>query len=126
MNITKKHNMCFSVQCVRDIHSLLSIPMSDMQILCLCFTLFDQHPDIIGMELHKSRDTEEAYVVVAAAALPSLITYNTWTTADYSGLTNNLLSFQLVPTNTEGTPTLLGVALLIHVPIYRNQHVEGD
>ena len=78
--------------------------MSDMQILCLCFTLFDQHPDIIGMELHKRLDTEEACVVVAAAALPSLLTYNTWTTADYSGLTNNLLSFQLVPTNPDGTP----------------------
>ena len=126
MNITKQHNMCFSVKCVREIQSLLSIPMSDMQSLCVCVTLFGQHPDIIGMELPKLRDAEEADGVAAAAALPLLLTYNTWNTADYSGLTKNLLSFQLVPTNPDGTPAFLGVALLMHMPAYRNQHMELD
>ena len=81
---------------------------------------------MIGMELPKHRDAEEADGVVAAAAFSSLLIYNTWTPADYSGLTNSLLSFQLVPTKPGGTPTLLGVALLMNMPIYRNQHVDGD
>ena len=62
----------------------------------------------------------------AADALPSILTYDKWTTAYYSGLANNLLSFQLVPTNLGGTPAFLGVDLLMHISTYRNQHVEGD
>ena len=64
--------------------------------------------------------------MVADALFTSLIPYNTRTTADYSGLTNNLLSFQLVPTNPGGNPALLGVDLLMYMPTYRNQHMEGD
>ena len=63
--------------------------------------------------------------MVAAAALPSLMIYNTWTTSDYSGFTKNILSFQIVPTNPGGTPALLVVALIIHISTYCNQHVEG-
>ena len=64
--------------------------------------------------------------MVADDVFPSLMPYNTWSTADYSGLTKNLLSFQLVPTNPDGTPAFLGVALLMHMPAYRNQHMELD
>ena len=113
IDIMKNHNMCFSVQCVRDIHSLLSIPLSDMQILCVCITLCAQHLYIIGMKPPKRRYVEESYGAVVAATFPSLLPYNAWTTAYYSGLTNNLLSFKLVPTNPDGAPTFLGVALFI-------------
>ena len=58
MNIMKKYNMCFSVQCVREIHSLLARPMSDMQSLRVCVTVFNQNPEMIGMELPKHGDAE--------------------------------------------------------------------
>ena len=36
MDIMEKHNKWFSLECVRDIHSSLSITLSDMQILRVC------------------------------------------------------------------------------------------
>ena len=81
---------------------------------------------MIATGLPKLRDTEEVDGVVAASALPSLLPYNTRTTTDYCGLTNNLLSFQLAPTNPNNTPALLMVALLIHMSTYRNHNMEGD
>ena len=75
MDIMKKHNMCFSVQYVRDIHSFVSIPMSDMQIIFVCVTLCDKHPYMIGMELTKLLDAEESDGSVAADALMSLLPY---------------------------------------------------
>ena len=53
VDIMKNHNLCFSVQCVRDIHCLLSIPMYDIQILCVCVTLWDHHKEMISMVLPK-------------------------------------------------------------------------
>ena len=117
--------MCFSVQCVREIHSFLSIPMSEMHRLSLCVTLFNKHPEIIGMELYKCRYEEEDGAV-CSVELPSLLPYNAWTTADYSGLTNNILSFQLVPYNIISTPALLGFDLLMHMSTYLNQYMEVD
>ena len=39
---------------------------------------------------------------------------------------NNLLTFQLVPKNPDGTLVLSGEDLLKHMLTYANQHVEGD
>ena len=69
MYIMEKHNKWFSLECVRGIHSSLSVPLSDMQILCVCVTLFDQYPDMIEMELPQSRDAEEGGADGAVSAL---------------------------------------------------------
>ena len=58
MGIMEKHNKCFSLECVREIHSSLSIPLSDMQSLCVCVTLCYQHLEMIEMELPQRRDAE--------------------------------------------------------------------
>ena len=69
MGIMEKHNKCFSLECVRDIHSSLSIPLSDMQSLRVCVTLCYQHPEMIEMELPQRRDAEEGG---ADGAVPAL------------------------------------------------------
>ena len=56
---------------------------------------------------------------------PSL-PYDTKTTANPCGLNNNILTFQLVPKNLDGTLVLSGEDLLKHMLMYTNQHVEGD
>ena len=126
MDLVKKHSMCLSVQCVRQIHSFLSIPMSDIQILHVCVTICDQNPDMIGMEIPKLQDAEESGGAVTDDAFTSLMTYNTQTNEDYSGFTNNILSFQLVTTNTNGNPELLGVNLLMHMSTYYNQNIKRE
>ena len=57
------------------------------------------------------------------AGLPSLPS-DAKTTANTCGLNNNLLTFQLVPKNPDGTLVLSGEDLLKHVSTYANQHVE--
>ena len=84
----------------------------------MCVILCYQNPDIIGLEPPKCRDTEEADEAVTADGFFVTDKYNACTTVDYSGLTNNLLSFQLVPTNPDDTPALSRVALLMHMHIY--------
>ena len=101
----KKQNMCFSVWCVLGRFTVLIHPyVWHSNTSCVCVTVCYQNPEIIGIELPKLLDAEEADGAVDVASFPSLLPYNSWTTADYSGLTNNLLSFQLVPTNPDGTP----------------------
>ena len=65
---------------------------------------------MIGIKLPKLRYAEESDGAVAADVLPSLLPYNAFTTADYNGLTNNLLSFQIFSTNSGITPVLSGIA----------------
>ena len=129
MCIMEKHNKYFSLECVRDIHSSLSIPLSDMKSLRVCVTLCYQHPDMIEMELPQRRDAEEGGADGAVSALtqdvvPSL-PYDEKTTANTCRLNNNLLTFQLVPKNPDGTLVLLGEDLLKHILTYANQNVEG-
>ena len=93
--------------------------MSDIKIILVCVTICDHNLDIIGVELSKLRDAEEADVAVSADLLPSLLAYNAWTTVDYGGLTNKILSFQIVPINRNGTTAFSGVALIMHMSTYR-------
>ena len=59
MDIMEKHNKWFSLECVRDIHSSLSIRLSYMQSLCVCVTLCDRYPKTIEMGLPQRLDAEE-------------------------------------------------------------------
>ena len=97
--------------------------MYDMKTLCVCVTLCDQHPDMIGTELPKWKDAGEADGTVAADAFSSLIEYNVCTTVELSGKTNNILSFKLVPTNPDNTPALSLVDLHIHMYTYWNHNM---
>ena len=56
MGIMEKHSKCLSLECVREIHSSLSIPLSDMQSLRVCVTLCYQHPEMIKMEIPHHQD----------------------------------------------------------------------
>ena len=119
MGIMKKHNKCFSLECVREIHSSLSIPLYDMQSLLVCVTLCYRHPTMIDMELPKRHDVEEggadgSVSALTRAGLPS-ITSDAKTTSNTCGLNNNLLRFQLVPKNPDGTLVLSGEDLLKHM-----------
>ena len=128
MGIMEKHNKCFSLECVREIHNTLSIPLYDMQSLRVCVTLCYQHPEMIEMELPQRRYAEEggadgAVSELTRAGLPSLPS-DAKTTSNTCGLNNNLLTFQLVPKNHDGTLVLSGDDLLTHMLTYANQHVE--
>ena len=81
------------------------------------------------MELPQRRDAEEGGADGAVSALtqdvvPSLPS-DAKTTANTCGLNNNLLKFQLVLKNPDGTLVLSGEDLIKHVSTYANQHVEG-
>ena len=91
----------------------------------MCVTICHRHPEVIGKELPKRQGAEDSDGAFASATLSSLLTYNEWNTAYYSGLNNNLLSFQLVPTNPDSTPALSGVDLLMHMSTYHKQYMEG-
>ena len=123
MDIMNKHNISSQFSVLGRFTVCYPLPGSYIQSLIVCVTICNQHPEIINTELPKIRDAEESDVSVADVELPSLLPYNTYTTADYSGLNNNLLSFQIVPTNPGGTPEFLGVALLMHMPTYLNHHM---
>ena len=69
MDIFEEHNKWFSLECVREMHSLLSIALSDMQILCVCVTLCNQHPKMIEMEILQRRYAEEGGADRAVSAL---------------------------------------------------------
>ena len=85
---------------------------------------------MIEMELPQRRDAEEGGADGEVSALtraglqsqPS----DAKTTANTCWLNNNLLTFQLVPNNPDGTLVLSGDDLLKHISTYANQHVEGD
>ena len=62
--------------------------------------------------------------MLTRAGLPSLPS-DAKTTLNTCGLNNNLLTFQLVPKNPDGTLVLSGEDLLKHMSTYANQHVEG-
>ena len=129
MGIMKNHNKCFSLECVREIHSSLSIPLSDMQSLRVCVTLCYRHPTMIDMELPKRHDVEEggadgSFSALTQTDLPSLPS-DANTTENNCGLNNNLLKFKLVPKNPDGTLVLSVEDLLKHMSTYANQHVEG-
>ena len=101
-----------------------------MQSLCVCVTLYYQHPEMIEMELPQRRDAEEggadgAVYVLTRDGFPSLPS-DAQTTSGTCGLTDNLPIFQLVPKNSDGNLVLSGEELLKHMPKYVNQHVDGD
>ena len=99
--------------------------MSDMQIISVCVTICDHHLETIDTELPKIQDVEESDGADAATAFMSLIPHNVCTTPDYSVFTNNLLSFHIVPTNTDGTHVFSGAALLLYMSAYNNHHMYG-
>ena len=51
MEIMEQHNNWFQLECVQEIRKSMSTPLSDLQSLCVCVTLYYQHPEMIDMEL---------------------------------------------------------------------------
>ena len=52
--------------------------------------------------------------------------YIEWTTEDYGGSINNILSFQIVPTDSDSTLVLLRVAILMQMRTYQNHNIKED
>ena len=94
MEIMEKHNKWLSLECVKDIHKYMSIPISNIQSLCLCVTLRPHHPEMIDTELTLCQYTFPSYDISS-------------TTKYTSGVTDKLALFQRFLKNTDGTAVLL-------------------
>ena len=99
-----------------------------MQILCVCVTLCYQHPENIEMELPQRQYSKEggadgAFSMLTWDGLPSLPS-DAKITEYICRLNNNILTFQLVRKNPDGTLVLSVEDLLKHMLTFANQHVE--
>lgn len=111
MSIMDKHDGWYSVECVREIHSSLSVPYSDMHNLRLCTTLCKEHPEMLEMEVPMDKEEDEP-------------TPNT--TVHIAGVTDCLDNFQRVPLDASGAPKLTGEDLFDHMVTHRNRTVGAE
>ena len=90
MEIMEKHDKCFQIECLQEIHKSMPITLSGMQILCACVNLCHHNIQMIEMQLPSCQDT------FPSDDISSTILYT-------SGVTDKLALFQRVLKNPYGT-----------------------
>ena len=101
-SILSVHANSFTVQCLRELHSKVHVPMADMQQLRVCLELAAKDPSHLERRVPEtSAPSASAEVVAARKGL-----------ADVNA---GLATFQLHPTKADGSPLLTGMALFEHV-----------
>lgn len=87
VEIVKQHGDAFSTLCVKQLHEVLHVPVSDMQSLRICLELADEHPD------HLTR--EGPLTSTVGTVVPEEVAVAKTNMAD---IADGLQSFQLHPT----------------------------
>jgi hypothetical protein len=102
MTIFQSHENKYSVACVRELHSRVHIPLSDMQALRVCLEHAEQDPSHLDRGVpEKPACNEPAEVVTAKAAV--------------ADINQGLSSFMLHPKKADGSQLLSGAAKFDHL-----------
>jgi hypothetical protein len=101
-SIFKSHENTFSVACVKQLHTQVHVPLSDMQNLRVCLEEAAVDPSHL----------ERTVLTIVEKAIPAELAAAKATKADVS---QGLASFQLHPKAKDGTQLLSGMAKFEHM-----------
>tara|TARA_B110001452_G_scaffold205333_1_gene175349 strand:+ start:90 stop:1757 length:1668 start_codon:yes stop_codon:yes gene_type:complete len=104
MSIVGKHASVYSVDCVKELHAVLHVPMSEMQNVRVCLAVAAQNPS------HLARGVPEPATI--AAAVPKPVAEAKAAQADVA---DGLVSFQLHPKKPDGQQLFSGLQKFEHL-----------
>ena len=101
-SILKSHANSFTMECLRELHSKVHVPFTDMQHLRVCLELAAEDPSHLERRVPEKSTLEACAEVVAARK-------------GLAGVAAGLVTFQLHPTKADGTQLLSGMAKFEHM-----------
>ena len=114
MTVMQSHGFKYNVDCLRQLVTKCSLPLSTLNDIKVCVIISRKHPTSLDFEKSSGDNAHNPETVDAIKE------------AEKVSIDTGLDQFQLIPRNAAGMPKLSGLELFEHACQYRNTNVAAE